>query len=450
MQDTTSNEPHLILSPSVRRKSTVLLLLIGIVNVIDRNVINILAEPIKLELGLLDWQLGVLTGLTFAIFYTGLGLPVAQLAERTSRSAVITGCLVVWSLFTLLSGMAQNFLHLCLARIGVAAGEAGCTPAAHSLLSDYYPIEKRASAMAFYALATPFGAFLGLMIGGIIADSWGWRIAFITVAIPGFVLALFTIGILAEPRKLQAKQPVKTDLKEDSAQNTVSIRDAVASIAGKKTFWLVSFAGAVKAFIGYGHAPFTASFFFRNHTAEISRLGEQIGLEATGFLGLCLGLIAGGGGALGTWLGGAISDRYAARDMRIWVVVPAIASLVTPILFTAALLQPSAIVALLLLSVNAIFSAMWLGPVFATAQSVAPPRTRALASALILFVISLIGLGLGPLTVGALSDWLAIGKGYGTAEGLRWALIYSSLIGFVSFPLFWYARKFIREDIVND
>jgi len=446
LQDTTTNEPTLVLSPTARRNSTVLLLLVGIVNVVDRNVINILAEPIKLELGLLDWQLGVLTGLTFAIFYTGLGLPVAQLAERTSRSAVITGCLVVWSFFTLMSGMAQNFVHLCLARIGVAAGEAGCTPAAHSLLSDYYPIEKRASAMAFYALATPFGAFLGLMIGGIIADSWGWRIAFIAVAIPGFVLALFTFGILAEPRKRKANQAVQREVKD----NKVSIRDAVASIAGKKTFWLVSFAGAVKAFIGYGHAPFTASFFFRNHSAEITRLGDQIGLEATGFLGLCLGLIAGGGGALGTWLGGAISDRYAARDMRVWVVVPAIASLVTPILFTAALLQSSAIVALLLLGVNAIFSSMWLGPVFATAQSVAPPRTRALASALILFVISLIGLGLGPLTVGALSDWLAIGMGHGSAEGLRWALIYSSLIGFASFPLFWYARKSIRKDIVND
>jgi len=444
MSDIAASAPPVSpLSKEYRRYAMVFLLIVGTLNVVDRQVINILSEPIKNELDLLDWHIGLLTGLTFAIFYTILGLPIAQLAERTNRSHVISASLVTWSAFTIACGYAQNFIQLCLARMGVAVGEAGCSPCAHSLISDYYPREQRASGMAFYGLASPFGAFAGMMVGGMVADQYGWRIAFIVCGLPGFFLAALCSLTLIEPRK---KFP---EIAAAAAVPKVSIINAVRAIGGKRTFWLVTFGGALKAFISYGMAPFIAPYFFRNHAAEISALAADFGLQAGGFLGLSLGIVLGIGGAIGTFLGGWIADRYAERDIRAWAKLPAIAALFTPFTFTAALLAPSVIPAMALLFLNGVFASLWQGPVFATAQSVAPARTRALASALLLFVVSLVGLGLGPLSVGILSDVLAIQYDFGSGDGVRWSLIAFSFLSFGSFFLFWAARKTIAGDIVE-
>ena len=162
-----------------RRYALTVLLVIYILNFLDRQVVNILAEPIKLELGLADWQVGVLTGLAFALFYTFLGLPIARLAERGNRVKIISVAVAIWSLFTMACGLATNFVQLLLARIGVGVGEAGCTPPAHSLISDYAPKEKRASALAFYSLGIPLGSLAGMALGGLIADAYGWRAAFL-------------------------------------------------------------------------------------------------------------------------------------------------------------------------------------------------------------------------------------------------------------------------------
>jgi MFS family permease len=434
-----------VVSAGYRRYAMGLLLVIYILNFLDRQVINILAEPIKNELGLLDWQIGAMSGFAFAIFYTLLGLPIARLAEHGHRPHIISAALALWSGFTVLSGLAQNFVQLVLARIGVGIGEAGCTPPAHSLITDYTPKEKRASALAFYSMGTPLGGLLGFALGGVIADAYGWRAAFLICGAPGLALAIIAALTLVEPRVRGLASELKAR-RAAMAQGT-PFRDAVSALMRKRTFWLVAFAAATKAFIGYGHVPFTASFFYRNHTEEIGQLAASFGLGPSGFLGLALGLVVGLAGTLGAFLGGHIADRYGGRDLRAYASVPAVAALVTIPVYIFAVTAPWAGVAILTLSINGVLGTLWYGPVYATAQSIVPPHMRATASAILLFVINLIGLGLGPLAVGALSDVLAIHAGLGEAEGVRWALIISALVGVVAFALFWLARRTIREEM---
>jgi MFS family permease len=420
-----------------------LLLGIYIVNFLDRAVVNILAEPIKNDLGLADWQLGLMSGLAFAIFYTVLGIPIARLAERKNRPIIIGTAVAVWSGFTALSGMANSFLQLVIFRIGVGVGEAGCTPPAHSLIADYVPKEKRASALAFYSMGTPLGGLLGLVMGGLVADAYGWRAAFLVAGAPGIIFALLCWFTLKEPRKLIAQHSV-------AIQSTqVTFGETLKYLATKKTFWLIALGAAIKAFIGYGHAPFTASFFLRVHGEEVKALAEGFGLQSIGFLGLALGLMGGTAGAISAYLGGQIADKYAKTDLRGYVVVPAFASLLAVPIYILAVSVPSASVALWILVINGLLGSLWYGPVYAIGQSIVPPHMRATTSAILLFTINLIGLGLGPLAVGILSDIMANGFGLGSAEGVRWALMISTCFGIVAFILFWIARKTIREEMVS-
>lgn len=459
-------------SPGYRQYALWLLMLVYTLNFLDRQVVNILAEPIKRDLGLADWQLGMMTGLAFALFYTVLGLPIARLAEQANRPRIIAASIIAWSGFTVLCGFAANFWQLVLARIGVGVGEAGCTPAAHSLITDYTPKEKRASAIAFYSIGTPLGSLIGLAMGGMIADAYGWRVAFLVAGAPGVIIGLLCVFTLVETRgKLAAQVAAR---KADQ----IDFKVALKVLASKKTFWLIAFAAAIKAFIGYGHAPFTASFFFRTHGDQITDLAATINaftglnLGPAGTVGIGLSAVSGVAGIFGVWLGGFIADRLGAKDLRAYVIVPAIASVVViPIYITAVLVQ-DARVAFLLLALPAILGSLWYGPVYATAQSIVEPRMRATTAAVLLFIINLVGLGLGPLFVGFLSDVFAgniLGQGGLTpadcgkailaankgacalaeAEGLRWALIWSMAFNLIAFTLFWLARKTIREEMVS-
>lgn len=421
------------------------LLLIYVVNFVDRQVVNILAEPIKRDLGLLDWQVGAMSGLAFALFYTILGLPIARLAERGHRPYIIAVALALWSGFTALCGVTQNFAQLLLARVGVGVGEAGCTPPAHSLITDYVPKEQRASALAFYSMGTPIGGLVGMALGGLIADAYGWRMAFVVCGLPGIILAALVALTLVEPRlrAIGAELKARTQAMRDAKP----FAESLTTLRRKRTFWLIAFAAAIKAFIGYGHAPFAASFFYRVHGQEISALAANFGLQSGGFLGLALGLMAGIGGAIGAFAGGMIADKFGGRDYRAYVSVPAVASLIIIPFYFLALLSSSALVALGVLFFGAVLGTLWYGPVYATAQTIVPPHMRATASAVMLFVINLVGLGLGPLAVGALSDTLAIGFGLGEAEGVRWAMLISALAGLVAAVLFWTARRYIREEM---
>jgi MFS family permease len=438
------------LTKGYRRYALTMLLVIYTLNFLDRQVVNILAEDIKNDLGLADWQLGMMTGFAFAIFYTVLGIPIARKAERSNRPYIIAASVAVWSGFTVLCGFTQNFWQLILARIGVGVGEAGCTPPSHSLITDYVPKAKRASAIAFYSMGTPLGTLIGLAMGGLIADAYGWRMAFLVAGAPGVIVALIAAFTLVEPRKKLA-----ADLATRAAAPAVTFGAAVVVLMAKKTFWLIAFAAAIKAFIGYGHAPFTASFFFRNHGEQLvelaawlsSILGVTIGVK--GFLGLALSAVGGTAGVFGAWMGGVIADKWGAKDLRAYVVVPAIASLLTIPIYIFGVSVSHAGWAVIVLALPAILGTLWYGPVYATAQSIVEPHMRATCAAVMLFIINLVGLGLGPLAVGILSDLMAGPMGLGPAEGVRWALILSTLLGTVAFLLFWMARKTIREEVVS-
>jgi MFS family permease len=257
---------------------------------------------------------------------------------------------------------------------------------------------------------------------------------------------LFT---LKEPRRTMRAQADRI------AAASATFGQTMGYLLKRRTFWFIAFAAAIKAFIGYGHAPFTASFFLRNHGPEVQDLATSIGLtlgydlKSVGFLGLALGVMSGVAGAIGSVTGGWIADKYGRRDLRAYMVAPAIASLLTIPVYISALTIDSALLALLILPANYFLGALWYGPVYGTGQSVVPPHMRATAAAILLFIINLIGLGLGPLAVGLLSDYFNKGLGMGAAEGVRWALIASTLFGLVAFACFWTARRTIREDTVS-
>lgn len=430
-------------SPAYRRYALTVLLIIYILNFLDRQIVAILAEPIKHDLHLADWQLGVMTGLAFALFYTVLGIPIARYAETGHRPRIIAAAAGLWSLFTLTCGFAQNFFQLVACRVGVGIGEAGCTPPAHSLITDYTPRERRASALAFYALGTPLGGLLGLALGGLIADAYGWRTAFLFAGLPGLLMALVAWTTLREPRR-----QLNIDMAALKASRP-DFKTAMAEIRSKRTFWLIAFAAAIKAFIGYGAAAFLAPFFFRNHAAELTVLAGDFGLGLTGFLGVALGIVLGLTGAIGTWLGGYLADKYGARDLRAYVAIPAISTLTGIPFYIAGLMTDSAVFALIMFAFPPVLNTLWYGPGYAAVQGLVQPQTRATASAVLLFIINLIGLGLGPLGVGAVSDFLSGPMGLGSAEGVRWSLMIFILFGAVASGLFWLARSSIREEMVS-
>lgn len=433
-----------LVSDTYRRGALVILFLTYALNYLDRQIITILAEPIKNELHISDTQLGMLTGLAFGLVYCGFGLPIARLADRFNRVWIIGTSLAVWSACTVLCGRAVNYATLVAARVGVGIGEAGCAPVGMALISDYTPKEKRASALAFFAMGTPIGSLLGLGLGGIIADAYGWRTAFLAAGLPGLVLALVVFLVLKEPRDALARETVAHE-----AANRPSLSAVFKYLGGKRTFWLMSFGAGVKAFIGYGQAPFVAAFFLRVHGPEIAELGASFGLKQVGVVGVGLGLIAGVFGALSNWLGGVIADHYGARDLRVYGVVPALAALVPIPFFISAMLADSAVTAMLLLIPGYLFGGLWFGPVLSSTQGLVPRQMRATAGSIALFILNMIGIGFGALVVGTLSDTFNHGFGLGPAEGVRWALIVSATFALIPALLFWLARLRIRDEMVS-
>jgi MFS family permease len=380
---------------------------------------------------------------------------------------IIAISMTLWSGFTLLSGRAQNFAVIGLARLGVGFGEAGCNPCAHSLIADITPPERRASALAFYSLGVPLGTILGLILGGVIADAYGWRTAFYVAGAPGLLLALITALTVREPRAKVTAQPVG----EAMMESLQGFMDTAKALAGKRTFWLMGLAAGALAFVGYGHGPFAIAYFLRNHGDEIAALGHSVGLGPKGFLGIAGALTTGIGALAGTWLGGWLADRASARDKRAYMSVPAIAALLSLPFSVSIYLVGSPVLALSLGLAPALLNTLWYGPVYATAQSVVQPKYRATTAALLLFVLNMIGLGAGPISVGALSDFIAnlqlepqgLSVGMcktaayaangacvaGLAHAVRWALIISSSGIAVAAVLFWLARRTVREDIIS-
>lgn len=430
-----------------RRYVLWILLAVYVLNFLDRQILNILAEPIKRELHLSDAQLGLLTGLAFAIFYTLLGLPIARLADRANRVRIIGVSLAVWSFFTAMCGLAQNYLQLFLLRVGVGVGEAGCSPPSQSLISDYFPREERASALGFYAMGVPIGTMGGLAFGGLIADAFGWRWALVFAGIPGLVLALIVMLTIKEPREAIARNIAA------QAEAALPWREALAELHSKRSFWWASLGASFSALVSYGHTAFFASFFLRNHGQDISnfaaRFSEFTGanVQTTGFLGITLGLVIGLSGLLGSLIGGRMCDHYGRKDSRAFVTLPGIALLLGIPFALAAFFAGNTILALLMVGPQVFLKSFWYGPVFALAQSVVSPRSRATAAAVLLMMFNLVGLGFGPLILGLMSDQFAIS--FGEADGLRWAMASSAILGLLGTASFMMARRTIRADLIS-
>lgn len=407
-----------------------ILLTVYIFNFIDRQIVNILAEPIAKDLDLSDTQIGLMTGLAFALFYTVLGIPIARFADRqtTSRPRLIAVSVAFWSVMTALCGLAQNFWQLLLARVGVGVGEAGCTPPAHSLISDMVPPEKRASALAFYSLGIPVGSLLGMVIGGLLADYLGWREAFVVVGLPGVVLALVVWFVLKDPRRTDAAAV----LRAKSQPAALPVGKAVAEVMRSRAFVLLVCAGSAASFLSYGKTTWTTIFFQRTHDLT------------PGQTGLWFGIIGGVGGILGTWLGGYLADRFGATNRRHVLSAPAIGMALAVPIAIAAYQAPTWPLALVLIFLPQVFNSLYYGPCYSAAQGLVPIKARAIAAACLLFFQNLIGLGLGPLFFGMLSDWLQPSFG---ADSVRFVLYGAAVLGLVPAFFFWRCSLHLNAEL---
>lgn len=394
-----------------------LLLIVYIFNFLDRSIVGILAEPIARDLRLSDTQIGLMTGLAFALFYTALGLPIARYADRpsTNRARLIAVSLAIWSAMTAIGGLTQNFIQLLLARIGVGVGEAGCTPAAHSLITDSVPRERRASALAFYALGIPIGSLLGTLLGGQLADTVGWRMAFVVVGAPGVLLALVVAAVLRDPRR--AASPIA-----QAPRAAIGNREALREIFGSRAFVLLLIAGSGASFLSYGKSTWAIIFFQRTH-----------GLSP-GQVGLWFGVFVGLAGIIGTLLGGWIADRYGATNRRHVLTAPAIGmAIAAPINFFGYMMSDWR-VAMAMLLLPTVLNSLYYGPTYSSAQGLVRPQVRAVASATLLFFQNLIGLGLGPLLFGIISDLLKVQAG---EDSVRWVLYGAAWLGLIPAFFFW-------------
>jgi MFS family permease len=405
------------------------LLLVYTLNFLDRQILNILAEPIKADLGLSDTQLGLLAGPAFALFYAVLGIPIARYADRggVNRVRLISASLAIWSGMTVLCGFAQNFWQMALARIGVGVGEAGCTPAAHSLISDAVPPERRASAISFYGMGVPIGSLLGLVIGGVVNDLYGWRVALMLVGAPGLLLAILLPLLISEPRR--------AGLARDAAvatAPTMPLGAAVKEIFSSRAYLLLLVAASFAAFLSYGKGLWTISLFIRSHGMSTTEVGI-IGAIALGLAGV-----------LGTYLGGWAADRFGQINRRHILTLPAVGMAVAAPIQFLGYGAPLWWVAGLLILVPTILNAAYYGPAYSCVQGLVRKELRAVAASLMLFGQNLIGLGLGPLAFGMLSDWLAPQAG---SESVRWVLFGAAWLGLIPAFFFWRASLRLTAEL---
>jgi predicted MFS family arabinose efflux permease len=370
-----------------------LLVSIYAANFVDRTIINVLQQPIKLDLVLRDWQLGLLGGTSFALFYTLLGITVARAAERHDRIHLLTVCIVAWSAFTMLCGAVTGFGQLLLLRVGVAIGESGATPAGQSLISDYYPVERRAGALAVFASGNTIGQVLGALLAALAGQALGWRWTFVLAGSPGIVLAVLCMTTLRDPRA-HASAP---------QQPVAPLRDVARGLFAKPSFRHLAAATSLTLFATYGIASFIVPHLMRSYA---------LSLRAAGLIGGVGGGVMLGLGTLG---GAFVAQRAARRDRRWLILTPAICiAAAAPLGMMAFGTTQVMVAAIAFLAMNGCIGTFQ-GPLFASVHSLVAPRSRATATAILLSVVTLFGLGLGPLTIGALSDGLA-GRLYAGAD----------------------------------
>lgn len=387
-------------SKPARYYALAVLTLVYSVNFIDRQLLAILQESIKSELGLSDGQLGLLTGFAFALFYVTAGLPIASWADRGNRRNIVALSLGVWSFMTAVSGFAQNYWQLLLARIGVGVGEAGGSPPSHSIISDIFPPESRASALGFYSTGISIGILFGFLFGGWLNEFFGWRVAFLVVGVPGVLFAVLLRLTVAEPiRGLNESRTVSDE--------TPSMMTVFKLLWSRRSFRFMALGAAMNSFAGYSVANWVASFMIRSYDIP------------TGELGTWLAMIIGVGGAIGVFGSGVVADKLSRVDQRWYVWTPALAAFIAVPLHVGVFTSTNAYWAFGLMIVPAVLANAYVGTTVATVHGLVGLKMRALASALLFLILNIVGLGAGPSSVGFLSDYLSTSYG---VESLRYAL----------------------------
>ena len=414
-------------SAGYKRFVLVMLTIVYAFNFIDRQILVILQEPIKADMGLSDAQLGLLSGFSFALIYVTAGIPIAYWADRGNRRNIVSLALAVWSGMTAVSGFVQSYGQLLAARIGVGLGEAGGSPPSHSMISDYFPPEQRGRALSFYSMGIYIGILFGFAFGGMIAEAFGWRMAFLVVGIPGVIFAVVL--------RLTVQEPIRGrwDTAAETAQRP-SFAETMAVLKQLPSFWYIAFGCSLMAFVGYGVGNFFPSFLIRNHGLSIAQVG------------MVLALVSGIGGAAGTYLGGYLGDRFGARDPRWYLWVPMYGGLIAFGPYLYVLLTDNTTHLLIILIFTNILTALYLGPSIAMSHALVPPSMRALTSAILFFVLNMIGLGLGPFLTGLTSDLLAPRFG---DQSLRYAMVLASMTGLVAILLFYLGARRLPGDLAR-
>lgn len=435
MTETIARAPAKPEAPAYRYWVLALLFVAYTFNFIDRQIMGILNVPIQKELGASDEQMGLLGGLSFALLYTGLGIPIAYLADRWDRSWIMTAALALWSGFTAICGVAQNYTQLFLARMGVGVGEAGGVAPAYSLVSDYFPPKERARALAVYSFGIPIGSAAGIAFGGVIAATFDWRIAFIVVGLGGLLYApLFRLFMREPPR---GRYDIKRDASpaEKPAGGALGAFFAALGYIGKKpSFWLLSIGAAFSSMMGYGSFYWIPTFLQRSYGFDVQTAGFYYGAI------LLLG------GVIGVWLGGFLGDKLGAGKRAMFALVPAGAWLLAMPCYALGLLSPSPMIAFFLFLVPTALGLVWLGPVIAAVQHLAPVTMRTMASASFLLINNLIGIGVGTWALGRLSD--VLGAQYGE-DSLRYSILAGTGFYIVAAILYLIASRFLKRDWVD-
>ncbi|MBL6719135.1 MAG: MFS transporter [Pseudomonadales bacterium] len=411
-------------SDGQRRYTLFMLVVVFTSSHVDRQIMGILGQPIKESLMISDTQLGLLTGIMFAVFYATLGMPLAMWADRNNRRNLIAFSVFLWSLMTALCGLASNYLQLLLLRIGVGVGEAGSNPPSHSMIADLYPPERRSTAMAIFGTGVNWGILLGFLVGGWVNEFFGWRAAFLIVGVPGIALALLVRFTVPEPPRGIAVEASANALPSAAPPQAPPFTEVVRFMVGHGILRHLIFASALVAFAGYAAVIWVPVYLVRIHS-----LG-------TGMVGTYLALIVGFGGAAGILLAGRLADRLSAGLGSQWLPwIVALANLISLPFLLWTFLAPTAQGALVGFAVPAMLATVYVAPSFALIQNEVPVPMRAVAAAINLFITNIIGLGLGPFSVGFFSDLFASWAG---EESLRYGLMVTGV------ALLWGVAHYLR------
>ncbi len=422
-----TEENPVILSPGYANYVLGVLFVVYVFNFIDRQVMSVFIGPIKQEFGASDTAMGLLVGFAFALLYTVAGIPIARWADSGNRRSIIAIGLTVWSAMTVASGLARSFVQLAIARVFVGIGEAAGSPPAHSLIADYFPLSRRATALAIYSAGAFVGSGLAYLGGGYLREYFDWRTAFIVVGAPGLLVALLVRFTVKEPPRGYSEQRTAEG---ESSTFVQTLRFLAASRS-----WLCLMAGfSLLSLTGYAVLMWGFEFFGRIHEMAPISIGNW------------MGLIVGIGGSIGTIAGGRLVDRLAPENPARGLRAPVLVTLAGFPLGAAFLLADSQFLSLLCFAPFYVLLNVYVPAMYAYNQNLARLRMRATAAAIMLFVTNIVGAGLGPLVVGVLSDYFAPEFG---VESIRYALLCALALGALGAALLLVSSRTVERDLLR-